>query len=317
MQVDPFALMQLRLTGRCTLKLPEQLFDMDGPGQYFRRIRSVGLSVPAVVGPYTGVNCKLTLVKSSVRRSPLLRDGAYEREGAEDDRFSDNLSSLQSLVTSGTQNDTGTFDAHLPRERYLPFEGHGVVSEWQLELPANPAKGEPTQFDYATIADVILHIRYTAREGGALLRAGAVSHLTESIGAAESAGSVRLLDVRHEFPTEWARFRSITLDSAQPVARLAITLREEHYPFWSIGRLEAVRAATLFARTTATAVTLCEQSDGGGNQDSLVKDDTLGGLRIGALTNIPLPAPLGQVELYLDDNAIEDLWLAVAWGTED
>ncbi len=37
LQVDPLALLQLRTTGRCTVKLPESLFDMDGPGHYFRR----------------------------------------------------------------------------------------------------------------------------------------------------------------------------------------------------------------------------------------------------------------------------------------
>ena len=57
-------------------------------------------------------------------------------------------------------------EAILRDERYLPFEHSGVISEWQLELPANPSKGDPRQFDYKTISDVILHLRYTAREGG-------------------------------------------------------------------------------------------------------------------------------------------------------
>ena len=41
LQVDPLALLQLRATGRCTVALPEELFDLDGPGHYFRRIKSV------------------------------------------------------------------------------------------------------------------------------------------------------------------------------------------------------------------------------------------------------------------------------------
>ena len=32
LQVDPMALLQLRATGSCTLTLPEELFDIDGPG---------------------------------------------------------------------------------------------------------------------------------------------------------------------------------------------------------------------------------------------------------------------------------------------
>jgi hypothetical protein len=45
-QLDPSALVQLRTTGRCTIRLSESLFDMDGPGHYFRRIRGVAVSHP-------------------------------------------------------------------------------------------------------------------------------------------------------------------------------------------------------------------------------------------------------------------------------
>jgi len=48
------------------------------------------------------------------------------------------------------QNDSGLFETNLRDERYLPFENSGVVSEWQLELPANPSKKDPRQFDYDT-----------------------------------------------------------------------------------------------------------------------------------------------------------------------
>ena len=75
LQVDPLALSQLRTTGRCTVRLPEELFDLDGPGHYFRRIKSVAVSIPCVTGPYTSVNCTLTLLKSSIRRPAELRDG--------------------------------------------------------------------------------------------------------------------------------------------------------------------------------------------------------------------------------------------------
>ncbi len=44
-----------------------------------------------------------------------------------------------------------------------------------------PSKDDPTQFDYETISDGILHFRYTAREGGGLLRRGAVKNLSAAI----------------------------------------------------------------------------------------------------------------------------------------
>jgi hypothetical protein len=322
LQLDPLALIQLRTTGRCTVRLPEALFDMDGPGHYFRRIKSVAVSIPCVTGPYASVNCKLTLLKSSIRKTPILRDGAYAREGAEDDRFSDYFGSLQSIVTSSAQNDSGLFETNLRDERYLPFENSGVISEWQLELPANPSKGEPAQFDYDTISDVILHLRYTAREGGGLLRNAAMKELDELIQAGEAAGSVRLFSVRHEFPSEWHRFKTQTPPNNQR-HELALTLRPEHYPFWAQARLTqgqgSVTRMDLLARSEQTpvpgSIDVFYDKSNAANKDTLAKDTALGNLLVGKLTKIPLPVkPTGELKLYFDDTKLSDLWIAVSWS---
>src|SRR5262249_55785524 len=70
LQIDPMVLVKLRATGRCQFTIPEACFDMDAPGHYFRRIKSVAVSIPSVTGPYTSVNCTLTILKSSIRTSP-------------------------------------------------------------------------------------------------------------------------------------------------------------------------------------------------------------------------------------------------------
>lgn len=41
-QLDPAALLKLRQNGECFMELPEMAFDMDYPGHYFRRLKSVG-----------------------------------------------------------------------------------------------------------------------------------------------------------------------------------------------------------------------------------------------------------------------------------
>jgi len=87
-------------------------------------------------------------------RSPL---DEYKRTEEEDSRFIDYYSTGQSIVTSNAQNDGGMFETNLRDERFLPFEGAGAESTWKLELPA-----EFRQFDYSSISDVILHLRYTA-----------------------------------------------------------------------------------------------------------------------------------------------------------
>ena len=218
------ALLQLRTTGRCTVRLPEALFDMDGPGHYFRRIKSVALSIPSVVGPYTSVNCTLSLLKSSLRKSPLPKENEYLRQGTEDDRFVDYIGAVQSIVTSSGQNDSGMFEfeTNLRDERFLPFEGAGAESTWKLELP----KDYPA-FDHATISDVILHVRYTARQGvdGTKVKTA----LADLFLQASQSNLALLFSLRHDFPTEWSAFVNGT-------GNFTATIRKEYFPYITQGK---------------------------------------------------------------------------------
>jgi hypothetical protein len=312
LQVDPAALLQFRATGKCTFDVPEDVFDFDCPGQYFRRIKSVGLSIPCVVGPYTSVNCKLMLAKSSIRTSTSSGDNGYPRDGANDGRFSDFFGSIPAIVTSSGQNDSGLFETNLHDERKLPFEWSGAISQWQLELPAGVR-----QFDFSTISDVILHLRYTAREGGDALRSQALSNLEISIGAGKAVGNVRLFSMRHEFPSDWAKFKNSSGATNPPaLAPLTFTMRPEHYPFWSQGRLQSLLGVTFYAHS-GTDVQISDAPDGSGNKDTLVEDDAISGYRSGNLKNISLPQPMGPWAFYFNDNSMDELWMAVVWGKQN
>ena len=116
-QLDPLALLALKATGVCDVTLPEWLFDLDCPGHYMRRIRSVGFSVPCVVGPYASVNCTASLHRSAVRNSPQVA-GGYPRDGADSLRFVDRYGAIQSVVTSRGANDTGLFNPAPPTIAY-------------------------------------------------------------------------------------------------------------------------------------------------------------------------------------------------------
>lgn len=177
LSLDPQAIEELRNAGSCRVALPESLFDMDAPGHYLRRIKSVALSLPSVTGPYVPVHCTLTLERSSLRVSPAT-DPNYPSTGVDDPRFVHDRTSIESIVTSQAQADAGLFEAPLNGARYLPFEGAGAVSQWHLKLPDNWK-----QFDYQTISDAILHLRYTAREGGAALRSAAVTTVNAQMSA--------------------------------------------------------------------------------------------------------------------------------------
>ena len=138
-QVDPMALMDLRETGKCEFALPEVLFDMDYPGHYQRRIKNVTVTIPAVVGPYTGVNATLRLLEHSFRNTAIVANANdYPRKtDSDDERFTTVNVPITAIAVSTGQNDSGLFELNFRDERYLPFEGAGVVSKWRLELPAD------------------------------------------------------------------------------------------------------------------------------------------------------------------------------------
>jgi hypothetical protein len=239
--LDPLALVGLRETGACTIRLPEALFDLDCPGHYFRRIKSVSLSIPCVVGPYTSVNATLTLLSSSIRTDPEVADG-YQRRPDADPRFLDVPGGLQSVVTSGGSDDAGLFEVNLRDERYLPFEGAGAAeSLWRIELPS-----EYRQFDYDTIADVILQLRYTARGGGISLREQALDGLRDAVnglaGGDGRSGLTRMFSARHEFPDAWRSFVAAGGDGDRV---LTIRLGTSRFPYLFHGKQITVDAAQL------------------------------------------------------------------------
>ena len=109
---------------------------------------------------------------------------------------------MEAIAASTAQNDSGCFQLDFRDEKYLPFEGAGAVSTWRIELPR-----KFRAFDYDTISDVILHLRYTARRDE-ILAATAVDALQAELDAADGAILFRFFSLRHEFPNEWHMLRT-------------------------------------------------------------------------------------------------------------
>ena len=176
--LNPLHLVELRETGKCAFDLPEEIFDLDYPGHYFRRIKSVSLTLPCVVGPYTTISCTLRLLKNSIRINAT--GAGYARKIDDDARFAENHIPVNAIAASNAQNDSGVFELSFRDERYLPFEGAGAISNWSLELFNDNSLdfGKALrQFDYSTISDSILHVKYTAREDAGEFKDEAVAHL--------------------------------------------------------------------------------------------------------------------------------------------
>ena len=166
---------------------------------------------------------------------------------------------------------------------------------------------------------MVLHLRYTARDGGLALRSKAADALQARIDAASAVGSARLLDVRHEFPTEWARFTTSAPSGQPATAPLTLTLREEHYPYWaSLTAGRVLRSVELFASAGSGDVTVydapADNPPGTRHETVLRADPSVGDLRSGLLA-APLPPAIGDLTLYIDDTSLTDLWIVLIWGT--
>jgi hypothetical protein len=201
----PAAFIQLKTVGYCEIDIPEWMYDLDYPGHYMRQIKSVTLSVPCVAGPYTGIHCKLQLLSSLIRISPLLpsleacccTDKKSHRLCDHDPYVRKRHGATEAIATSSGQDDSGLFELNFRDERYLPFEFSGAVSRWRIELPP-----DNNQFNLITLSDVVMNINFMAREGGAELR----RYANQRAQAHLPGGGYRFFDIRYEFPDAWRVF---------------------------------------------------------------------------------------------------------------
>ena len=301
-QLDPFALVQLKNTGKCTFQIPEALFDLDHPGQYFRRNKSISLSIPCVAGPYTTVSCKLSLVTNRYRKNTTQHSGTSEQKYQEtpgsDERFVYNVGTIQSISTSSSLSDSGMFDLNFHDDRYLPFEGTGAIGTWQLEMPA-----VFPQFDYDTISDVILHMRYTARDGGsafkALVEDALKGLLNDMVLAATRQGLFQAFNLKHDHSNEWHRLKQT--NSTQ------LTLTIDNLPYFVSNHTPTVDQVTWMARVNGNPAMFVMSIDG--TPFNLNADDSLNKLCTGSSGAITLGTPFTLSTTNATD--LEDLVVLV------
>lgn len=231
--VAPDALLTLIQTGTCQISLPEELFDLDFPGHYFRRIKSVSITLPCVAGPYTTVNASLSLLQNNIRILPTLTPNYVQNNvngiPADDARFMSNAPPFTAIATSSALNDSGTFELSFRDERYLPFEGAGVISQWELQLNGKYVTTKNklidiSQFDYNSISDVILQVRYTSRTD-ASLRSAVYTHLASYI---TTGPFLRLFSMKNDFPEA---FYQLFNGPGAPAQNTQINLSTLNFPY--------------------------------------------------------------------------------------
>ncbi len=246
-QIYPNKLAELIESKETVLPLEEFLFDMDYPGHYKRRIKSVSVTIPNVAGPYTTVSFMLTLLNAKIRKNTALNSEQRYKEDpiGNDPRFVYQTGGTQSICTGSAQNDSGLFELNFGDERYLPFENAGAISQWKLKFPAGV-----DQFDLSTVSDVVLHIQYTAVYDG-ILEAKAREALQEDLPA---LGAL-FFSPKQDFPDNWNQMSP----STSPVS-VGFAISNAMLPYFFRGYTEAKTVevvALLVLRQPVSSAPVC------------------------------------------------------------
>ncbi len=169
---------------------------------------------------------------------------------------------ITSIATSTGQNDSGVFELNFRDERYLPFEGAGAISKWRLELPA-----ALRQFDYDSITDIIIQLRYTAVDGGDKLQHAATGFVADYIKSVEELsldeGLFAVFDLRHDFPNEWSKATHPASGATERV--MALDNLVDRLPVFTKGRdAKKIQATDVYLYTpsalTASSLTITTAS---------------------------------------------------------
>lgn len=209
-QHDPFAFQHFRDTGVLHFDIPQELFDRKFPGHYLRLIKRVRTSVIALIPPVIGI--RATLSTRGTSRTVIGHDTFQEaviQRGPE------------SVALTSPINATGLFELDAQPELIPPFEGIGVDSAWEFRMPK-----AANQFDYNTIADILLTIEYTALDSYDYRQ-----QVIKKLGANRGFSADRSFSFRNEFADAWYDLNNPDLVEPPAVAmKVSVETFREDFP---------------------------------------------------------------------------------------
>lgn len=299
-------MLKLRDEGCAEFTLPELLFNMDFPGHYCRRIHSVSVLIPCILGGFTSLNGTLTLLSHKYHVSSTAKDANAYTQAAE--FHTDRIPITSIAVTSGVQ-ESGTFNLDFNGNlKYGPFEGAGAISDWRLQLPKNLR-----QFDYNTITDAVLHLRYTSIDGGDVLAEHASDSAQNSLQNNEQDKKDRpqlAIDLINDYPVEWHRFPSSKKMNLHGLHR--------RFPYWTrAGTVTADQVTVVLApKSNAATVTLktAEKtlSNKGGDKPGLSEEER-GQYKL-LQTGNGFSSSVSDWEITSDCSGFDHAWLLIQYS---
>ncbi len=110
-QNNPQALLTLVATGSCYFDLTELSYALDFPGHYNRKIKSLSITIPAVVGPYQEIHATLVQTGNTVMIRPSVPAAQYltgiTNTAPDDASLRMNWNPNQEIIISTGINDAG------------------------------------------------------------------------------------------------------------------------------------------------------------------------------------------------------------------
>ena len=184
----------------------------------------------------------------------------------------------------------------------------GAISKWRIELPK-----DFREFDYESITDVVMHLRYTALDGGDKLRAPAENSVKDFInGAVELSrdeGLFALFDLRHDFPNEWYKSTQPPPGATERVVVLGDVF--ERLPIITRGKKIQATDVYLFtnAALKADALTLVQGTD----EFPFADSTAAGAMKSFVVKDISRPMSGWQVKINDVKVNIDTLWLVARY----
>lgn len=302
----PVEFLDFRRTGQLSFVTPMSWFDTDFPGHYQRLIRSVRLSVVALVPPDRGI--RATLSGSGISQVMTELEGRMRTVRLRRDP-------TVIAITSPLQS-SGVFALDPQPEMLLPFEGSGVATSWEVLLPkaANP-------FDFSSISDVLLTVDYTALNSEAYR-----ARVTGELNAHPERSAMGVFSLARDFPDQWYALLNGTAAGDDNHGRsVTMALQDIDFPInmtdFTVTQL-ALQIRTLGDPPAPLPVTLAHA---GQSATATTDPQGVASTRTGAgWAQLTGARPTGEWTIgfdavgaaLFDQQAVEDVVLVVTWSAK-
>jgi hypothetical protein len=230
-----------------------------------------------------------------------------ERTDGSEDRFTTVTVPITAIAVSSLEDEAGVFELNFRDDRYLPFEGAGIISKWRIELP-----DAFRQFDYDTMTDVIFRFRYTSMNGGDKLKQPASGSVTDFIKSVEDLsreqGLFAAFDIRNDFSDAWYTANHPVAGATERV--MTTSKLNDKLPLFTKGRPSAkIQATEIYLFATGALPAAAFTATQGGKGIAFTDGPSVGSMKSFVAKDVG--SAMDDLEIHIADakTAIDKIWL--------